>query len=131
MSPPKRCRILCAGIVVLDELFRVTDFPPPDGKVEASAYVTNDGGNAANAAIASRGLAAARATQGLSAGLKWHALLWQPDHTDTGNSRPSSEGFSNIFYASRFLTDMVENSSNAWAVAKRFGLDRGPTHGRH
>lgn len=36
MSPPKRCRILCAGIVVL-ELFRVKDFPPPDGKVEASA----------------------------------------------------------------------------------------------
>jgi sulfofructose kinase len=51
MSPPKRCRILCAGIVVLDELFRVKDFPPPDGKVEASAYVTIGGGNAANAAI--------------------------------------------------------------------------------
>ena len=28
MSPPKRCRILCAGIVVLDELFPVKDFPP-------------------------------------------------------------------------------------------------------
>jgi sugar/nucleoside kinase (ribokinase family) len=36
---------------VLDELFRVKDFPPPDGKVEASAYVTIGGGNAANAAI--------------------------------------------------------------------------------
>ena len=48
---PKPCRILCAGIVVLDELFRVTDFPPPDGKVEASAYITIGGGNAANAAI--------------------------------------------------------------------------------
>src|SRR5919108_2219027 len=44
-------RILCAGIVVLDELFRVKDFPPPDGKVEASAYTTIGGGNAANAAI--------------------------------------------------------------------------------
>jgi sugar/nucleoside kinase (ribokinase family) len=44
-------RILCAGIVVLDELFRVKDFPPPDGKVEASAYITIGGGNAANAAI--------------------------------------------------------------------------------
>jgi sugar/nucleoside kinase (ribokinase family) len=49
--PPEPCRILCAGIVVLDELFRVKDFPPPDGKVEASAYVTIGGGNAANAAI--------------------------------------------------------------------------------
>jgi sulfofructose kinase len=48
---PKPRRILCAGIVVLDELFRVKDFPPPDGKVEASAYVTIGGGNAANAAI--------------------------------------------------------------------------------
>jgi sugar/nucleoside kinase (ribokinase family) len=48
---PKPCRILCAGIVVLDELFRVKDFPPPDGKVEASAYITIGGGNAANAAI--------------------------------------------------------------------------------
>jgi sugar/nucleoside kinase (ribokinase family) len=47
----KPCRILCAGIVVLDELFRVKDFPPPDGKVEASAYITIGGGNAANAAI--------------------------------------------------------------------------------
>ncbi len=48
---PEACRILCAGIVVLDELFRVKDFPPPDGKVEASAHVTIGGGNAANAAI--------------------------------------------------------------------------------
>lgn len=70
MSPPKRCRILCAGIVVLDKLFRVKDFPPPDGKVKASAYVAIGGGNAANEAITSRGLAATRATQRLSAGLK-------------------------------------------------------------
>ena len=48
---PKPRRILCAGIVVLDELFAVDEFPPPDGKVEASAYVTIGGGNAANAAI--------------------------------------------------------------------------------
>ena len=51
MSSKKKCRILCAGIVVLDELFRVKDFPPPDGKVEANAHVTIGGGNAANAAI--------------------------------------------------------------------------------
>jgi sulfofructose kinase len=44
-------RILCAGIVVLDEVFRVADFPPPDGKVEASEFMAIGGGNAANAAI--------------------------------------------------------------------------------
>jgi sulfofructose kinase len=44
-------RILCAGIVVLDEVFRVVDFPPPDGKIEASEFMAIGGGNAANAAI--------------------------------------------------------------------------------
>jgi sulfofructose kinase len=44
-------RILCAGIVVLDEVFRVAEFPPPDGKVEATAFMAIGGGNAANAAI--------------------------------------------------------------------------------
>ncbi len=47
----ERKRILCAGIVVLDELFRVKDFPPPDGKVEATEFMAIGGGNAANAAI--------------------------------------------------------------------------------
>jgi sulfofructose kinase len=45
-------RILCAGIAVLDEVFRVREFPVPDTKVEASEFVTIGGGCAANAAVA-------------------------------------------------------------------------------
>jgi len=44
--------ILCAGIAVLDEVFRVRAFPVPDTKVEASEFITIGGGNAANAAVA-------------------------------------------------------------------------------
>ena len=44
--------ILCAGIAVLDEVFRVRTLPPPDGKVEASDFITIGGGCAANAAVA-------------------------------------------------------------------------------
>jgi sugar/nucleoside kinase (ribokinase family) len=44
--------ILCAGIAVLDEVFRVRAFPRPDTKVEASEFVTIGGGCAANAAVA-------------------------------------------------------------------------------
>jgi sulfofructose kinase len=44
--------ILCAGIAVLDEVFRVRDFPAPDSKVEASEFITIGGGCAANAAVA-------------------------------------------------------------------------------
>ena len=45
-------RILCAGIIVLDEVFRVDEFPQPDGKVQASGYFVVNGGCAANAAVA-------------------------------------------------------------------------------
>ncbi|HLH88822.1 MAG TPA: PfkB family carbohydrate kinase [Xanthobacteraceae bacterium] len=45
-------RILCTGIAVLDEIFRVDEFPPADGKAQASDYVAVGGGCAANAAIA-------------------------------------------------------------------------------
>ncbi len=45
-------RILCAGIIVLDEVFRVKDFPPPDGKAVATEHFIVNGGCAANAAIA-------------------------------------------------------------------------------
>jgi sugar/nucleoside kinase (ribokinase family) len=45
-------RILCTGIAVLDEIFRVDEFPPADGKAQASEYVAVGGGCAANAAIA-------------------------------------------------------------------------------
>jgi sulfofructose kinase len=44
--------ILCAGIIVLDEVFRVDDFPQPDGKVQAKAFFVVNGGCAANAAVA-------------------------------------------------------------------------------
>ena len=45
-------RILCAGIIVLDEVFQVAEFPPPDGKVQATGYFVVNGGCAANAAVA-------------------------------------------------------------------------------
>jgi sulfofructose kinase len=45
-------RVLCAGIVVLDEVFRVEDFPKPDGKVQARDFFVVNGGCAANAAVA-------------------------------------------------------------------------------
>jgi len=45
-------KILCAGIAVLDEVFRVHAFPMPDTKVQASELITVGGGNAANAAVA-------------------------------------------------------------------------------
>ena len=47
-----RPRILCTGIAVLDEVFRVGEFPPPDGKAMAHEFVAVGGGCAANAAVA-------------------------------------------------------------------------------
>jgi sulfofructose kinase len=44
--------ILCAGIIVLDEVFQVERFPPPDGKVQAEGFFVVNGGCAANAAVA-------------------------------------------------------------------------------
>jgi sulfofructose kinase len=44
--------ILCAGIIVLDEVFRVERFPQPDGKIQADDFFTVNGGCAANAAVA-------------------------------------------------------------------------------
>ncbi len=44
-------RILCAGIIVLDEVFYVESLPPPDGKVEAKEFFIVNGGCAANAAV--------------------------------------------------------------------------------
>jgi sulfofructose kinase len=49
MSKP---RILCTGIAVLDEVFRVDEFPPPDGKAMATEFLAVGGGCAANAAVA-------------------------------------------------------------------------------
>ena len=47
-----RARILCAGIIVLDEVFQVEEFPQPDGKVQAKGFFVVNGGCAANAAVA-------------------------------------------------------------------------------
>jgi sulfofructose kinase len=53
MSSAERApRILCAGIIVLDEVFRVDQFPQPDGKVQAKGFFVVNGGCAANAAVA-------------------------------------------------------------------------------
>jgi sulfofructose kinase len=48
----KTPRVLCAGIIVLDEVFRVDEFPLPDGKVQARDFFAVNGGCAANAAVA-------------------------------------------------------------------------------
>lgn len=55
MSSPDFWRtphVLCAGIIVLDEVFRVDEFPKADGKVQANGYFVVNGGCAANAAVA-------------------------------------------------------------------------------
>jgi sulfofructose kinase len=44
--------ILCAGIIVLDEVFRVDRFPQPDAKTQAQSFFIVNGGCAANAAVA-------------------------------------------------------------------------------
>jgi sugar/nucleoside kinase (ribokinase family) len=44
--------VLCAGIIVLDEVFTVDAFPPPGGKTEAREFFIVNGGCAANAAVA-------------------------------------------------------------------------------
>jgi sulfofructose kinase len=44
--------VLCAGIAVVDMLFRVETFPRPEVKTQASEFRTVNGGNAANAAVA-------------------------------------------------------------------------------
>jgi len=44
--------ILCAGIAVVDQIFRVAAFPRPEVKTQASAFDIVNGGNAANAAVA-------------------------------------------------------------------------------
>jgi sugar/nucleoside kinase (ribokinase family) len=54
MSAPdrKQANIFCAGIVVLDEVFRVPRVPATDTKTDATDYVTVGGGCAPNAAVA-------------------------------------------------------------------------------
>jgi sulfofructose kinase len=56
MPPIKRSdaapSILCAGVIGLDEVFCVEEFPRPDGKVQANGFFVVNGGCAANAAVA-------------------------------------------------------------------------------
>ena len=35
-------RILCAGVIALDEVFRVEEFPRPDGKVQSRCQDNRD-----------------------------------------------------------------------------------------
>jgi sugar/nucleoside kinase (ribokinase family) len=51
-APRRTPAILCAGIIVLDEVFRVQSFPRPDGKIQADGFFIVNGGCAANAAVA-------------------------------------------------------------------------------
>ncbi len=48
----RRPRILCTGIAVLDQVFRVGAFPQRDAKTRALEFISVVGGGAANAAIA-------------------------------------------------------------------------------
>ena len=55
MSSAERARvptILCVGVAVLDEIFRVETMPVPHVKTRAREFMAITGGNAANAAIA-------------------------------------------------------------------------------
>ena len=52
MSSPDRAPIiLCAGIAVIDYIFRIEAMPKPDTKSRASAFMIASGGNIANAAV--------------------------------------------------------------------------------
>jgi sugar/nucleoside kinase (ribokinase family) len=51
-------RILCTGIAVLDEVFRVDEFARGEVKTRASEFLSVNGGNAANAAFATARLGA-------------------------------------------------------------------------
>lgn len=52
MSSPDAKHVLCTGIAVVDQVFRVETFPRPEVKTQASEFRTVNGGNAANAAVA-------------------------------------------------------------------------------
>lgn len=52
MSAERKPKIYCAGIAVLDEVFRVRSVPERDNKTDASEYIVTGGGCAPNAAVA-------------------------------------------------------------------------------
>ncbi|TMK00307.1 MAG: hypothetical protein E6G74_13245, partial [Alphaproteobacteria bacterium] len=51
-SRPARPLVLCAGMAVVDFIFRVDRFPSPSTKAMAREFFVTGGGNAANATIA-------------------------------------------------------------------------------
>jgi sulfofructose kinase len=51
-TPARTPAILCAGIIVLDEVFQVERFPKGDEKIQARGFFAVNGGCAANAAVA-------------------------------------------------------------------------------
>jgi sugar/nucleoside kinase (ribokinase family) len=94
MSSAERApRILCAGIIVLDEVFRVDEFPQPDGKVQAKGFFVVNGGCAANAAVAITRLGGRAALAGPMGGPVWTKMaiacsrLWR---ARTSTARPVS-----------------------------------------
>jgi sulfofructose kinase len=51
-APRAGPEVVCTGIAVLDTVFRVAQFPVPEAKTQASAFMIISGGCAANAAVA-------------------------------------------------------------------------------
>ena len=51
-TPARAPAILCAGIIVLDEVFQVERIPQADSKTQAKGFFVVNGGCAANAAVA-------------------------------------------------------------------------------
>ncbi len=51
-APRAGPEVVCTGIAVLDTAFRVAQFPVPEAKTQASAFMIISGGCAANAAVA-------------------------------------------------------------------------------
>src|SRR5262249_61301714 len=79
MSSAERApHILCAGIIVLDEVFRVDEFPQPDSKVQAKGFFVVNGGCAANAAVAIARLGGRAALAGPMGGPAGGGGKWGP-----------------------------------------------------
>jgi sugar/nucleoside kinase (ribokinase family) len=51
-AQPAGPEVVCTGIAVLDAVFQVAQFPVPEAKTQASAFMIVSGGCAANAAVA-------------------------------------------------------------------------------
>ncbi len=80
-------RILCTGIIVLDEVFRVEEFPQADGKVQANGFFVVNGGCAANAAVAIARLGGRAALAGPMGGPGRRRRQWRPRAQGAGARR--------------------------------------------